>query len=273
VGGTNQPLRAKEKSNMPPLAAQVYTIRNYIKTPDGFARSMEKVRAMGYAGVQLDLEHHPDVPATHIKRCADDMGLQICITHFDYELFFGDLEGILERQAIWDCGHTAIVAMPARYRQEGVAGYRRFAAEASEIGARLAEHKITLSYHNHSFEFQRFGRRTGLDILFEESVPAYFQAEIDTYWVQHGGADPAAWIRRMAGRMPVVHLKDMVILPDGSQAFAEVGEGNLNWPSILAACQVADPEWAVVEQDVCRIDPFESLRLSHDYLVTQGFVA
>ena len=251
---------------LPPLAAQVYTIRDHIKTPADFAASMAKVRAIGYTGVQLDLEHHPDVPATDIRRACDDAGLTICISHFGYELFENELNAIVERQQTWGCGQTAIVAMPRRFHQEGADGYRRFAQEASAIGEKLAESGITLSYHNHSFEFVRFGQQTGLDMIFAESDPRYLQAEIDVYWVQHGGADPAAWIQRVAGRMPVVHYKDMAILADGSQAFAEVGQGNLNWPRMVDATIETAVPWIVVEQDRCRRDPFESLAMSYRFL-------
>ncbi|MEZ4621438.1 MAG: sugar phosphate isomerase/epimerase [Caldilineaceae bacterium] len=248
---------------LPKLAAQVYTIRDFIKTTDAFAESMQRVRAIGYDGVQLDLEHHPDVPASVIKRACDDAGLAICISHFGYELFESKLDAIIERQQIWQCSQSAIVAMPRSYHEDGADGYRRFAAEASAIGETLAAAGITLSYHNHSFEFVRYGGQTGLEIIFAESDPRYLHAEIDTYWVQHGGADPADWIRRVAGRMGIVHYKDMAILPDGQQVFAEVGEGNLNWPAIVDATIETAVPWIVVEQDRCRRDPFESLAMSY----------
>ena len=87
--------------------------------------------------------------------------------------------------------------------------------------------------------------------------------------MQHGGADPAAWVRKVAGRMPVVHLKDMVIL-EGKQIMAEIGEGNLNWPAILGACKETKVEWYAVEQDVCQRNPFESLKISYDNLKAMG---
>ena len=97
----------------------------------------------------------------------------------------------------------------------------------------------------------------------------------DTYWIQHGGADPVVWIERMQERMPVVHLKDMVMLPadDGGgpqQALAEVGEGNMNFAGILAACQRIGVEWYAVEQDICQRDPFESLAISYRNLRAMG---
>jgi sugar phosphate isomerase/epimerase len=119
----------------------------------------------------------------------------------------------------------------------------------------------------------RYGKRTGLEIIFEESDPRYLKAELDTYWIQHGGSDPADWIRRVKNRMPVVHLKDMAVITEGwnvQQMMAEIGEGNLNWPDILAACQEAKVEWYAVEQDVCQRDPFESLQISYQNLKAMG---
>jgi sugar phosphate isomerase/epimerase len=182
---------------------------------------------------------------------------------------------LIEEHHLWGCKHVAIGSMPDSYRGQGEAGYRRFAQEANEIGRTLHEAGLTFSYHNHSFEFERFGSyrsggaRTGLDVILEETDPRYVGAEIDTYWVQHGGADPAAWIRRVKGRMPVVHLKDMVI-QDRKQTMAEVGEGNLNWPAILDACREAGVEWYAVEQDICQRDPFESLAISFNNLKAMG---
>jgi sugar phosphate isomerase/epimerase len=250
----------------PRLAAQLYTIRASIKTMAGFAQSMHRVAAMGYSGVQLDWDHHPDVPVAAIKQMCDEAGLVICCSHFNYDQFVQELDLIIERQQICACAYTAIVSMPQRYHAEGEAGYRRFAAEASGIGARLAQAGITLSYHNHSYEFVRFGARTGLATIFAESEPQHLQAELDTYWVQHGGGDPAAWIAQMRDRAPVIHYKDMVISQEGKHLFAEIGEGNLNWPAIFAATAAANVQWCVVEQDHCQRDPFASLQISYTYL-------
>ena len=50
----------------------------------------------------------------------------------------------------------------------------------------------------------------------------------------------------------------------------EVGKGNLNWPAILAACQAAQVQWYIVEQDTCYSDPFESLGISLKNLLAIG---
>ena len=250
------------------LAAQLYTVRGFTQTAADFSASMRRIRDIGYTAVQVS--GIGPIPDAEVKSIVDDVGLVICNTHVrPSSALWDDLDAVIAQHRLWDCKHVAIGSMPTPFREEDEDSFRRFAEEATRVGERLHDAGLTFSYHNHSFEFVRFGERTGLDIIYEESDPRYLQAEIDTYWVQHGGGDPAAWIRRMKDRMPVVHLKDMVIV-DGEQAMAEIGEGNLNWPAVLQACQEAGVEWYAVEQDICRRDPFESLRISYRNLRAMG---
>jgi sugar phosphate isomerase/epimerase len=254
--------------SQPVLAAQLYTVREFTKTADGFAASVKKIRDIGYTAVQVSAIG--PIPDAEVKAIVDDVGLTICNTHVrPSSALWDDIDAVIAQHRVWDCKHVALGSMPGPFREEGEDGYRRFAEEATQIGEKLHAAGLTFSYHNHSFEFVRFGKRTGLDIIYEESDPRYLQAEIDTYWVQHGGGDPTAWIKRMKDRMPVVHFKDMVI-DDGEQIMAEIGEGNLNWPAILEACKEAEVEWYAVEQDICQRDPFESLRISYENLRAMG---
>ena len=269
-GGT--PVKKGNGMNISQVAAQLYTVRDYTQTHAGFARSMAKIAEIGYSAVQVSAIG--DIPDAEVKRIADDHGLTICNTHISYELLLNDLDAVIEQHKLWDSQHVAIGSMPPEFR-DSEDGYRRFAAIGSEIGEKLAQAGLSFSYHNHSFEFVKFAGRTGLEILFEESDARYLQAELDTYWVQHGGADPAAWIERLAGRMPVIHLKDMVMLPDENaprplQAMAEIGEGNMNFAAILQACARSGVEWYAVEQDICQRDPFESLAISYRNLNALG---
>lgn len=251
----------------PKLTAQLYTIREYTQTLEDFRTSMEKVRDIGYTAVQVSAIG--PIPHEDVKAVVDDLGLTICITHIGFDRLQNDIEGVIAQHKLWECPNVAVGSMPQAYRSGGEDAFKRFAQEATDIGEALAEADLTFSYHNHSFEFVRFGDRTGLDVIYEESDPKYLQAEIDTFWVQHGGGDPIAWIRKMTDRMPVIHFKDMVIY-EGEQTMAEIGEGNLNWPGILEACEDANVEWYAIEQDRCMRNPFESLKISYDNLRAMG---
>lgn len=255
----------------PTLAAQLYTVRQFCQTSEDFAESMRKIRAIGYTAVQVS--GIGPIPDADVKRICDDNGLSICITHISPDRLWNETAAVIDQHRLWNCPNVAIGSMPGEYR-DGEEGFKRFAREASAVGEKLAQAGLTFSYHNHSFELVRYGGRTGLDIVFEESDPRYLMAEIDTYWIQHGGGDPAAWIRRMKGRMPVVHLKDMQVTAEGwnvQQVMAEIGEGNLNWPAILAACAEAGVRWYAVEQDITPGDPFDSLRISFQNLAKMGY--
>ena len=252
----------------PRLAAQLYTVRDFCKTTDDFRTSMAKIAAIGYTAVQVS-GIGPTIPHQEVRAITDANGLAICITHVGFDYLQNDLDSAIAQHKLWNCPNVAIGSMPPAYREGGEAGFVKFAHDATEIGHKLADAGLTFSYHNHSFEFVRFGNRTGLDLIYEESDPAYLKAEIDTYWVQHGGGDVISWIDKMADRMPVIHFKDMVI-DGGQQVMAEIGEGNLNWEGILEACELADVEWYAIEQDVCRRDPFESLAISYDNLRAMG---
>lgn len=251
----------------PKLAAQLYTLREYTKTAAGLAESLKQVRAIGYTSVQISAIG--PIPDTEVKAILDGEGLSVCITHTPFPKLWNEIDAVIEQHKLWNCPNVALGSMPQPYRDEGEAGFHRFAQEANVVGEKLAKAGLTFSYHNHSFEFVRFGKQTGLDIIYNETDPRYLMAEIDTYWVQHGGADPTVWIRRMKNRMPVVHFKDMVILY-GQPTMAEIGEGNLNWPGILAACEDANVRWYAIEQDVCQRNPFESLKISYDNLKAMG---
>ena len=249
------------------LAAQMHTVREFTKTAADIAETMKKVKGLGYDAVQIS-GLGPIEPGA-LKTIVDGEGLTICSTHTGFDRLRDETRTVIDEHRLWDCGYLSVGSMPPAYREAGGEGYKRFAAEASEVARKLAADGLIFSYHNHSFEFERFDGRTGLNILFEESDPEVFQFEIDTYWVQHGGADPAAWIRKTKGRADVIHVKDMAIVGN-EQFFAEVGEGNLNWPAILDACREAGARWYIVEQDRCERDPFESLGISLKNLKAMG---
>lgn len=86
-----------------------------------------------------------------------------------------------------------------------------------------------------------------------------------------GGGDPVAWIEACGQRMPLLHLKDFSLNPEFKRTFAAIGEGNMNWPAILAAAANQPIEYCFVEQDDCYgADEFDCLARSYRYLTAQG---
>jgi sugar phosphate isomerase/epimerase len=248
------------------IALELWTIRDWLKNETDFARAMKKTRAAGYQAVEL-AGVSPEIPAATLKKILDDNGIVCMATQGSLDALTDNLSRTIDDLKTLECGHTALASGPGDMRSE--TGYRELARILTETGKRLAEHGIKLAYHNHAFEFERYGDKTGFEILYNESDPRYLEAKIDTAWVQKGGADVVSWIKRLAGRMSVIHFKDYTIV-DNEITLAEVGEGNLNWPGIVDACKEAGVTWYVVEQDQCRRDPFESIKISFDNLREMG---
>ncbi len=243
------------------VGAQLYTMRDLLKTPEDMAKNLPKVRKIGYEVVQVS--GVGPIEPKELRKILDDCGLWCCVTHEPTDMIIKETDKIIEKLKILGAVTTAIPGLGPEYRSED--GYKRLAQEGSEAGRKMKEAGITLMYHNHSFEFEKFNGRTGYSIIFEESDPRYLHAELDTYWIQHGGASPAAWCRRLKGRIPLLHLKDMAII-EGKQTIAEIGAGNIDFKEIRDICDAGGTTWYMVEQDTCPGNPLDSLKKSFDYI-------
>ena len=247
------------------VAIQLYTLREQCATLPDFSASMKKCHEIGYRVVQLS---GVKVPHAEAKKVLDDLGMTICATHEPSQEILDQPEAVCDQLKAVGIKHTAY-PYPSGIDFTSEEAVRALAKKLDASGAIFAQHGLTLSYHNHGIELTSFGDTTVLDFIYRETKPANLKAEIDTYWIQYGGGDPAAWIEKLGGRGPLLHVKDYRIMKDDQPAFAEVGHGNLNWPRIFAAAEKAGTEWLIVEQDTCPGDPFVSIKKSFDYLKLQ----
>ena len=56
------------------------------------------------------------------------------------------------------------------------------------------------------------------------------------------------------------------------EAFAEIGQGEIDFEKIFAAKEAAGMVYYLVEQDTCRKHPcLESIKISYNYLRKMGF--
>ncbi len=245
------------------IAAQLFTVRDFCRTPADIAASLKKIRAIGYPAVQAS--GLGPIPPADLARLCREEGLAICATHEGGDQILNQPHDIVAKLTTLGCRHTAY-PYPAGVDFSTLESVRALAARLNAAGKVLHEAGLTLSYHNHHIEFRRVAGRTALEIIYAETDPRYVQAELDTYWVQYGGGNPVDWCRRLKHRLPLLHLKDFVITAENKISVAEIGAGNLDWPAILRAADEAGCQWFIVEQDTCPADPFESLRQSYDHL-------
>jgi sugar phosphate isomerase/epimerase len=226
---------------------------------------MKKVRAMGYHAVQASAMG--PIPEAELVEILQGEGLTCCATHEPGQMILDEPERITERLQKLNCRFTAY-PYPAGVDMSDEAQVRELARKLDKAGATLKKAGQVLTYHNHAIEWLRLGNRLAIEIIYDETNSENVQGELDTYWVQYGGGDPADWCRRLRGRLPLLHLKDYAFTKENQPVMAEIGNGNLNFREIVQAAEASGCEWFIVEQDVCPGDPFDSLKMSFDYIAS-----
>ena len=247
------------------IAATLYSLRNHCQSVKDLDQTLGRLKSFGYEAVQVS-----GVPLSpqEVKELTDKHGLYICASHESLETLRNDFDSIIKKLKLWDCDFTAL-GFPGESFSPNTGD--RLITELDEYGRRFAEKGIRFGYHNHEMEFAPSGDKLFLERLYEETDHKTFFAEIDVHWVQRGGQNPADWIRKVAGRMPVCHFKDFTIV-GREPRFCEIAEGNLDWQGIIKACDETAVRWYVVEQDepVDSRDIFQSLEISYNNLKKMG---
>ena len=245
------------------LGAQFYTLRDSCKDLAGLEESMKRVADMGYSSIQLSgvCAYEGEWAAEKAK----EIGITIDITHFAYGKIINEIENTIKHHDAMNCKCIGIGSSPYDKDQ---AGLDRFCNEIAPVVPAIVASGHKLMYHNHHWEFAKLGDKTFLELLCERFTPEELGITLDTYWVQAGGADPAAWIRKLEGRIDRIHFKDMVMNnTDKRVRIAPIGEGNMNYDAIIQACLDTDIEYGYVELDDCYgEDPFDCMKRSYDFL-------
>ncbi len=251
------------------IGAQAYTVRAYTQTERDFRITMGRIAAIGYRAVQLSAIGPIDPKI--IREICDENGLDIVLTHTNPERVLTDTEGVIKEHEILGCDYIGLGSMPDRYRSAD--WLPQFAKDYLTPAKKIRDAGKLLMYHNHNFEWEKLpDGKTMWEILLDSMPAECMGVTLDTYWVQAAGADVYHWIEVLQDRIPCVHLKDMAV-KGFEQRMAAVGEGNMDFPKILALlARLGKTKHLLVEQDNCYGDsPFACLKRSYDYLKGLGY--
>ncbi|HWA08179.1 MAG TPA: sugar phosphate isomerase/epimerase [Opitutaceae bacterium] len=252
--------------NLSQVAAQLYTVRDHCRSALELAVTARKIRAIGYPAVQLSgLGPIDDREIVAIMR---GEGLAICATHEPAADILERPEKVIDRLQRLGCRLTAY-PYPQGVDLADPVQVDRLIRQLDAAGARLRAAGCMLGYHHHALEFASLDGTLILDRILAGARPENLVAELDVYWVRCGGGDPVDWCRRLRGRLPFIHLKDHHLAADNRPEPCELGAGSLPFREIVAAAEAAGCEWFIVEQDTCPGDPFDSLKISFDYLAAE----
>lgn len=267
-----------------PVGLQIYSVRDFAERD--FRGTMHALKEMGYDYAELAgmYSYTPE----QLKTICGDEGIKVISAHVPFAELIGDTAAVIEAYKFIGCKYIAVPYLDEATRA-GSPAFEDTLKKIEEIG-RVAQSKgVQLMYHNHDFEFIRMPDGSyAFDYMYNKIPSKYLASEIDTCWVKVAGEDPAAYIRKYAGRCPVVHLKDfkgqksegmyeLIGIEKKAKAteafaFQPVGHGVQDFPPILAASLESGAEYVVVEQDRSDERPsMEAVKLSREYLRSLGW--
>ena len=255
--------------------------------------TFQRVKEAGLSYFELSQADMTDAFIEQVLEASARHGVKVISTSVNYKPLFGagakgfdiekDLDRIIQVNKRLGVNYVrdSLIPKTCICNEEG---YYKAAEDLNHYGKMLIEEGLKLYYHNHHFEFEKFQGKTGFELLVENTDPRLVGFEIDVHWIQRAGHDPVKWIRRLAGREDLVHLKDYRIrFPDGEPSqdifhreqciqFAEIGEGNLDMKAIIEAAVEGGAVYLPIEQDqTYGRDPFECIQTSVENICSMGF--
>lgn len=235
------------------VGLMLYTVR------DECARDLESVlrtvAGIGYDGVELfDLHGHE--PAL-VRGWLDELGLVAAGRHAGLDALEHSLPALAAELGVL---RTDRIALSWIDPPENAAEARAVVARIAAIAPRAQELGLRFGFHNHWGELRPLEDGvTTLDLLCA-LPPELLWLELDLGWAWEAGADPVALLERLAGRCPLVHVKDL--RSRGSREHCPVGDGAVGYDRVLPAAVQAGVEWLIVEQDEVDGPPFEAVERS-----------
>lgn len=271
---------------MKEFGLQAFSVRDHYENEEDIKVTFKKLKEMGYSHIQTACFHN--YPAAFLKEAADEAGITFCGTHYIWDRICNEVDFTIDEHKTLGTKYVGIGGVFGDTFNT-VESTEAFIAKFNEMAKIYSKYGFVLTYHNHSHEFKKLeDGKTVFDHLIEGFDPENTAFVLDTYWVQHGGADVRAFIERLAGRIPILHLKDMepchvttynvIEVVDGqpnlskvtvkAPAITEVGSGSLDFKTIIPLAEKCGVEYFVVEDDRAPStgDSFAAVKKAADYI-------
>lgn len=252
-----------------PIGLQLYSVRTDLEKD--FYGTLKAVKEMGYEGVEFFGEYFGNSPV-QIKQWCTELGLIPFSNHIPFQEMIDDIGKVIADNTVLGVQYLVFPYMEENSRP-GIdpEQFRKTVTKIRECGVKVHEAGFQLLYHNHDFEFVELADGSlAYDYIFSIGDRTTVQNEIDVCWVDYSGHDPVEYLKKYAGTIPVVHLKDyrlegklssapyalIGVTSDNSMKddggcfeYRSVGKGQVDIPSVIEASINGGARWLCVEQD------------------------
>ncbi len=256
------PLNILASPNKKLIGIQLYTIREKIK--EDFTGTLKHIAKIGYNSVEAagysDRKFYGYSPKEYKDIC-ESFGLAATSSHTSVNS--ENVDQVIEDTLEGGMSYVIIPSLP-RDKRQTLDDYKKLADEFNLLGEKCNKNGLGFGYHNHAFEFDKLDGEIPYDILLLNTDPKLVTMELDMYWMVYGGQEPLDYFDKFPGRFGLWHVKDMDA--DPARESTEIGSGIIDWPKIFAVSEKAGMKMYYVEQESFKMDPFESITKSCDYL-------
>jgi len=258
--------RLSAKGTKLPVGIELYSVREQMaKDLEG---TLAKVRAAGYEVAEsAGFVNHT---AAEYRKALDNAGLKLISGHYTLALLRTQLDKIIEDAHTSGMQYVVCSSSGGQHRVPSskpdlsLDDWRWVAGELNKIGEKTKAAGITLGIHNHTPEFATLDGVLVYDELLKLTDPKLVTFQMDCGWVFASGHDPVQFLKKTPNRFPLLHVKDMVMQPDGKEKITVLGKGSINYGPILKAATGA--KYYYVEQEEYDLEVFEELRLDAEYM-------
>lgn len=231
-------------SNGNQIAIQLYTLRAL--GAEDFPGMLRQVAEAGYKAVEF--AGYGGMAAGDLKRTMDDLGLSTVSAHVAIDRFENEIDTVIGELNTLGAQFAVVPWLKPEARPTTKDDALALAAKLNGYAEKCKTGGLRFGYHNHDFELKKVdGDKTILDLIAETTDPNLVNIQLDIYWAEYAGGDAVAMTKHFAGRLPMIHAKDLASRESGNDAV--VGEGIIDFPAVIAAARASGTEWFIVEQD------------------------
>ena len=245
---------------MKPISVQLYTLR--AMSEKDFPGVIRAVGEIGYTGVE-PAGFYGLKPA-EVRRLVEEQGMVVSSSHGPWASP-DNLPEVIDTAAALGVDLVSSGFGPEDFKDKDA--IRKTADKVNKMQETLETAGLSLFLHNHWWEFEMLDGRLKHDLFAELAPNVAF--EVDTYWCANFGAnDPAAIVKKLAPRTPLLHIKDGPLVKE--KPMVAVGQGKMPIKKVIDAADPNVLRWLVVELDECATDMLTAVRESYTWLTREG---
>ncbi|MFI5132460.1 MAG: sugar phosphate isomerase/epimerase family protein, partial [Chitinophagales bacterium] len=187
-----------------PFGVQTYTFRRSIGANP--AKVLDTIKMLGFTEIEGGGGR---MPPQDFKKLCDERGISIPSTGAGYNDLVNKIDSVIWRAKILGAKYVMCAWIPHQNNVLTFEDAKKATEDFNRAGKILKENGLTFCYHAHGYEFQPYEDGTLLDYIFKNTNPEYVSFQMDIFWIQFGGGDPAALLKKYGNRWKLMHLKDM----------------------------------------------------------------